>query len=89
MDRTEEIRERLSKATKGPWVYDKSRDTHDSCIHTADAKEEYGYIGTGRGCVVGSSEWIWIEDADGEFIAHARSDIEYLLAEIDRLKDNV
>lgn len=88
MDRIDEIRERLGKATEGPWVYDKDRHTHDSCIHVADAKEEYGYIGPNRGGVVGSSEWIWIEDADGEFIANARADIEFLLAEIDRLKAN-
>lgn len=81
-NRLAEIRERLSKATPGPWVYDKDRDTHDCCIHTVGAVEKFGYISNPQECIVGSSEWIWITDADGEFIAHAWADIAYLLAKV-------
>ena len=87
INRIEEIKSRLEKATRGPWVYDKERHTHDCCIHAVDAEEYYGYIhhNEGRGGVVGSSEWIWINHEDGEFIAHSRSDIEFLISEIYRL----
>ena len=85
MDRLEEIKKRLDAATKGNWVFDAKRHTHDSCIYVeGSTEEEYGYISE---CgVVGSSEWIWIADADGEFIASSKQDIEFLLAEIERLK---
>jgi hypothetical protein len=59
------------KGTPGPWVYDSKRSTHDSIIHTVDAKEEYGYISQDNGGVVGSSEWIWIKDADATLISAA------------------
>ena len=85
MNRIEEIEKRLNNATSGDWIYSKHRDTHDSCIHTKDAVEEYGYIGE-KGGVVGSSEWIWISDEDGNFIANSKSDIQFLLDEIKRLK---
>lgn len=58
----DEIKKRLAATTKGRWVYDKNRHTHDSCIHVEGSEDLFGYIGPGRGCVVGSSEWIWIED---------------------------
>lgn len=60
-----------TKFTPGPWVFSPQRDTHDCCIHTADAVEEYGYINHGKGGVVGSSEWTWISDADAHLIAAA------------------
>lgn len=83
MSRIEEIKARLNAATKGKWIYDKSRNTHDSCVHVEGSKEEYGYIKPDRGGVIGSSEWIWIKDADGEFIAHSKDDIEWLISQVD------
>jgi hypothetical protein len=59
----------LSAATPGPWVYSPERHTHDSPIHTANAVESHGYIGADNGCVVGSSEWIWLTEGDGDLIA--------------------
>jgi len=85
VNRLEEIKNRLDAATNGNWVFDSKRDTHDNCIYVEGSSDEkYGYISEGG--VVGSSEWIWIKDADGEFIANAKQDIEFLLAEIERLK---
>ena len=82
------IKERAGRATPGPWVYSPERDTHDSPIHRANANEvSGGYIGPDGGGVVGSSEWIWLEDHDGEFIAHAREDVPALVAEVERLRD--
>lgn len=89
MDRLIEIKLRMEKATPGPWVYNKDRHTHDSCIYKADAKDKYRYISNEDGGVVGSSEWIWIKDEDGEFIAHARTDIDFLLTEILKLKSQL
>lgn len=63
----------LATATPGPWVYSPERHTHDSPIHTASAKSDRDYIGpcSSDGGVVGSSEWIWLQDGDGNFIAAA------------------
>ena len=80
------IRKRLENATPGEWVYDPNLDTHDSCIYVKNSspKPVGNYTpkyrnGPKDGGIVGSSEWIWIEDNDGEFIANAKSDITYLL----------
>lgn len=86
MARLEEIKKRLDAATKGKWVFDSKRDTHDCCIYVEGSVDRHGFIWVGEGGVVGSSEWIWIGDADGEFIANSKQDIEFLLAEIERLK---
>ena len=85
MNRLEEIKARLAAATPGNWVYDSERDTHDSCIYVEGSTEEHGYIGPDNGGIIGSSEWIWVEDADGEFMAHAKADIEWMISEIERL----
>lgn len=84
MGRLDDINKRMNAATKGDWVYNPVRDTHDFCIHTVDAHEEYKQIADVCG-VVGSSEWIWLSDEDGEFIANAKSDIDFLLHEVERL----
>lgn len=64
MDRINEIRERASKATDGPW--------------------ESGYYGSV--CLKSGYKLCNVEgQANADFIAHSRSDIEFLLSEIDRL----
>ena len=79
-----EYRELLKSITPWPWVYNPSRGTHDYCIHSASA----GLFGTidPKDGVVGSSEWIWIDEADAEFIAHSPQIISELLDENERLK---
>ncbi len=85
-DRISEIEARLKAATPGRWVYDPDRHTHDCVIHVADRDQsKWGYYDLECGGVVGSSEWIWLSDEDGEFIAHSKEDIEWLLGEVKRL----
>jgi hypothetical protein len=77
MGRTEEIRQREQAATKGPWE--------------AHTREEWGY-GTQAWIVPlsgGPSPGCHASDQhirDNEFIAHAREDIPYLLALVERLE---
>lgn len=82
MSRIDEIRERASKATKGEWWY-------------CEDEKFFGYGDTNKadtGIFI-SAEYDWSESEakldigkdDADFIAHSRSDIEYLLSEIDRL----
>ena len=80
MSRIDDIKARLKATTKGKWVYDKNRTTHDYCIYVEGSKDDnYGHIYPDSCGVVGSSEWIWIKDEDGEFIANAKDDIEWLI----------
>lgn len=60
----------IEKHTPGPWLYSPERDTHDFCIHTLDPKMSGPHIHQDSG-IVGSSEWTWINDADGYLIAAA------------------
>ena len=84
--RLAEIELRWHRATTGPWEFDANRHTHDSPVFAAWAVEKYGYIGEGNGSVVGSSEWIWLKDEDGEFIAHSWQDVRDLIDEVRRLR---
>jgi hypothetical protein len=71
--RLDAIRERLKLTTLGPWVAyieGKNHESGSSCI------------GTG----IGGIDLDGATDADIEFMAHARQDIPYLLAELERLK---
>lgn len=75
-DRLEQIRERVSKATPGPWHGD-----HDEygCVVFGN----YGWVCPGNGPA-------YDEDseqgkADAEFVGHARTDVPDLLAEVERL----
>lgn len=73
-----EIRERLSKATPGPWLY------HDCKVGTARVGC-YDIISA-----VNSEVFITISsernDDDGAFIANAPTDIRDLLSEVERLQ---
>src|SRR4051812_20081584 len=81
MSRMDEIAARLKAATPGPWRY-----VPDTC--NVDSEPNAGGI---------TSESWWLAKmepdtetdavADGEFIAHSRSDIEYLTARLAVLSD--
>jgi hypothetical protein len=70
-DRIAAIRERCEKATPGPWKIDTYENDHRVTIGTVEAKQRH------------VANWVYLNDA--VFIAHSRSDIPYLLTEIDRL----
>lgn len=68
------IRERVEKATEGPWQPYYEYDGEARVIsHTND----YGEVAT------------YMEEDNAAFIAHARQDIPKLLAEIDRLRMHI
>lgn len=75
----EEIRQRASAASDGPWNYD----------HVG------GFIAQHKTQCVLVQFWSKQEDdfpnskANGRFIAHARTDIDFLLAEVQRLQDRL
>ncbi len=65
----EAIRKRAEKATKGPWIIEESR--YGGYYNAGNPKYDYS------ACIS--------PENDIEFIAHARTDIPQLLAEIERL----
>lgn len=76
--RLQEIRERESKATAGPWVTDD--------VARVGVGEPYGpFLAT---CKPSVHDWPvrQQEQDDAEFIAHAREDVPWLLSEMERLE---
>lgn len=76
-----EVRERVDKATLGPWVsYIEARDhtSGDSFIMRGPQENRQDDL-----YLTGATE------ADQDFIAHARQDIPILLDEIERLQKDI
>lgn len=76
-----EIRKRVEKATKGPWV--STNEPNDSCcwsfhVETKERDQEPGMSECAAKGIADVSE-----ESDAAFIAHSRSDIEYLLEKLD------
>ena len=76
------IRQRVEKATEGPWYTGFDYEKHDPTViapgyieHTIDYPLDEVGLENGK--------------ADAEFIAHAREDIPALLAEIERLNATI
>jgi hypothetical protein len=80
-ERLKEIQERLNKATPGPWRIS-PRGGSDEERPFVDNKQ----YDVARMCheagVLGEPSFAW---ADADFIAYAREDIPFLLAEVERL----
>lgn len=76
MTRIDEIRERAGQATAGKWEYDGA-----GCVGVYGKNDVLMYD-------ICECDDIWTENAEanGEFIAHSREDIPYLLGEIDKLR---
>lgn len=73
VNRLSEIKARCDVATPGPWEFSES------------AAEMW--TSTGRSIIESTEGYgLAIKRADADFIAHAREDIPYLLAEIKRLE---
>lgn len=79
--REKEIRERLAKATPGPWVH--ASKVGLACIAACGETDD------GEKHFVRPAQSDAVEDGaryDAEFIAHSRSDMEHLLSELDRVR---
>lgn len=92
MTKTEEIRERWAKVTKGPWVWLDGQDSLGILRREGEPMES-GLYGAGQEPVVFG---VWRNDgyadceadeADGQAIAAAPTDIDHLLAERDRYRE--
>lgn len=83
----EAIRARIEAATPGPWEWNKSRFYNGYSGITGKDNAEVLFP---NHCNDGDDGAAWFEDfpndADRDFIAHAREDIPTLIAEIERLQ---
>lgn len=83
----EAIRERVKNATTAPWKVESGEFSGDNWLIAYTGADESGteyYITTNN---VRGSEMDGDTKSDAQFIAHARTDIPRLLAEIERLGD--
>jgi hypothetical protein len=81
MTRIEEIKNRAEKTTVGPWGVNTGHFVVASCGHSNDDDKDYEVCGNGylMRDGVGDSD----AKTDAEFIAHARTDIPYLLSKVE------
>lgn len=88
-DRLTEIRQRLEKATKGPWEYEYS-GSGDYEIHSK-AFERRGDRTLAKlwRSYTDSGEYFALDNADANFIANSKADVEFLLQEIDTLTERL
>jgi len=80
-DELQEIEARLHAATEGPWHRGQGYEQEDPGHYIYSAQDNIGLI------VYADAEGI-IREVDREFIAHAPSDIRWLLDEVKRLRGN-
>ena len=66
-DRLSEIERRVNEATPGPWKY------------TGEENSTWGISAPDPNGICGSCDCGGPKDADGAFIAHSRTDIEWLV----------
>lgn len=96
-DRLREIRERLRKATKGPWFFGPLfRDiAGDFMVWKLTKKAKRDFVGTVGGLTQpvlppGEADILFQAERDNaEFIAHAREDIPYLLDQLAAARQRV
>ncbi len=90
-DRLKEIRERAEKATKGPWRCDVDIFNDDGEVEASVHDEEISMLFTeGTGVMGGEDCWTKARESqafrNAEFIAHAREDVPFLLAELEKAR---
>jgi hypothetical protein len=88
------VQARVDAATEGPWAWEQTGDKDNSwavgCVMDEDEQPLSGRLETGQGIVVeGVCEGIDHNPADAEFIAHARTDVPALIAELRVARDLV
>jgi len=71
------IKERVAKATPGPW---ESEETTEGHIDIFNPNQDYAI------CQTGNETYDCLNDGDTEFIKHAITDVPALVAEVERLK---
>lgn len=77
-----EIRSRLALASPGPWYHCPKRSWDTGGIYsTSEIDNPWGHE-----IFAVIEEYMHGTKEDGEFLAHAREDIPWLLAEIERLR---
>ncbi|WP_025114402.1 hypothetical protein [Lysinibacillus fusiformis] len=70
------IKERVAKATPGPW---ESEETTEGHIDIFNPNEDYAI------CQTGNETYDCLNDGDPEFIKHSITDVPALVAEVERL----
>ena len=88
MSRLDSIRQRLQATTPGPWKKCGASDGLCSCGFIHNKRYEVCYVTRcdeigGRTCPEEEFQ------ANKEFIANSKQDVEYLLGEVDRLKTEI
>ena len=93
MSNLDEIRARVEAASTGPWIVETGPWSGDNwlvgsvmCGKSRDSKDYYCHITTDH---VHASELRGDAKTDAEFMAHAHSDIVYLLRLLDKLTTTV
>lgn len=81
------IASRAAAAERGPWEVMNGGDNETST--SIDGPEGDVLIRDWRGSGYLREEYVWVEKPNAEFIAHAREDIPALLAEVERLRDEL
>ena len=85
MNRLDKIEARANAATEGPWEWEGKSDEmwpqgENSLMATGGAEPEYVLMAWGYDAYGITAEC----DADAEFIAHARTDVPWLLEQVER-----
>lgn len=75
-----EIKERAEKATLGPWEWGEGYEQKDPGYYVASKS---------NGHIVFADEDIAVRSEDVDFLLHAREDIPALVAEVERLNDEI
>lgn len=73
------VRARLNAATEGPWRFSNTTDTRGRKGEFRAPPPHNGFMLVGP----------WTNDADAEFIANARTDVEALADEVERLRAGI
>lgn len=88
-DRVQEIRDRLEAATPGPWSYSPASTGNPSDGPTHHEVRSVSISDDRTMYAIATTDYNEMGYLDAEFIAHAPDDIEFLLAEVERLQEDL